>query len=910
MSTRGSAACEQQEPNLPLKEVVKNLIFLIQSLKKSGWQKQEQKCRSSSSKERFKTLAFLLLDFLNKKSMLIYKDKQSILLKKTEFMPKEKLIDFISGLEVLATPEEIEAVQVFARQLVEDYGYSKEQITTHPQFRVKSRPSDSKGKYPVDIAVFLSTQKKDEDVYIIVECKNKNRTDGKSQLEDYLRLSQANLGVWFNGSERFFLRKIEKSGKVFFNEIPNLPKAHQRLEDIGQFKRKELKPTHNLKAIFKSIRNHLAANTIGATRDEVLAQQLINLIFCKLYDEKYTHPEDTIKFRAGVDEPSQKIKIRILELFKKVQQNQNEIFYENDQITLDTNSIVYVVGELQNYSLIDSERDVIADAFETFIGHTLKGSQGQFFTPRNVVKMIVEILNPDENDKIIDPASGSGGFLIESLKFVWEKISKKYAQLGWSDVQIENKKTEIATKNFRGIDKDFFLTKVAKAYMSLLGDGNAGIFCEDALESSQNWSIQTQSQIQLGKFDILMTNPPFGSKISVTGEAKLKEFELGYQWKQKHNKFYKTKIVQKTPPQELFIERCLQMLKTGGKMAIILPETYLHAPSKKYILQYLKKNNNIIAVIDLPQNTFRPFCGAKTCLIIVQKNTSQQKDIIMGVAEQIGHDHKGDSIFRFDEQKKMFTTEIWDDTEAIRKELTQKSGKYIFCIQSNTIIKDYYIPRYYWDTKIEKLKYQATKMNMYLISLGELLEKNILVSYKGHGSPKSQYKGRGNIPYIRVADIVNWDIYKNPTSMIPYDVYQSIKGINGVDLQKEDILFVRRGSYRIGSVAMVSPFDTEVLLTNEITVFRLNSNNIGLTSFYLLFALSHEITQKQINNKVFIDTTFTNIGDRWKELKIPIFNDFQNTERVSKNIASIIQNKWKSIEVLKQIKKDFGELTL
>ena len=474
--------------------------------------------------------------------------------------------------------------------------------------------------------------------------------------------------MWFNGSERLFLRKIEKNGHVFFNEIPNIPKTFQRIEDIGWFKRKDLKPTHNLKVIFKSIRNHLAANTVGTTRDEVLAQQLINLIFCKILDERLTSLEDIVKFRVGVDEPLKEVKKRIFDLFQKVQQNQINVFDVNDKIILDTNSIVYVVGELQNYSLIDTERDVIADAFETFIGHSLKGSQGQFFTPRNVVKMIVEILNPDEKEKIIDPACGSGGFLIESLKFIWDKLSKQSSELGWSDVQIENKKMEIATKNFRGIDKDYFLTKVTKAYMNLIGDGKTGIFCEDTLENPQNWSIQTRSHIQLGEFDILMTNPPFGSRISVSGEAKLKEFELGYQWKQKQNQFYKTQKVKRTPPQELFIERCLQLLKTGGKMAIILPETYLHAPSKKYIFQYLQQNNNIMAIIDLPQNTFRPFCGVKTCLILIQKNTPQQNDILMGVAEQIGHDHKGDLIYRFDEQNKKFTTEIWDDTKAIRKE--------------------------------------------------------------------------------------------------------------------------------------------------------------------------------------------------------------------------------------------------
>lgn len=325
-------------------------------------------------------------------------------------MSKKKLRDFISGLEVQVTQEEIEAIQVFAKQLVEDYGYSKQQITTHPQFRVKSTPSDNKGRYPVDIAVFHTAHKKEDEVYIIVECKNKNRREGRSQLEDYLRLSKANFGVWFNGYERLFLRKLEGGGKVSFKEIPNIPKADQRIEDIGQFKRKDLKPTHHFKTIFKSIRNHLAANVVGATRDEVLVQQLIHLIFCKIYDEKF--PENILQFRVGVDESPKAVQIRILELFQKVQQNQKDVFNVEDQIILDKNSIAYVVGELQNYSLIDSERDVIVDAFETFIGHSLKGSQGQFFTPRNVIQMIVEILNPDENDQIIDPACGSvvGGF--------------------------------------------------------------------------------------------------------------------------------------------------------------------------------------------------------------------------------------------------------------------------------------------------------------------------------------------------------------------------------------------------------------------------------------------------------------------------------------------------------------------
>ena len=388
------------------------------------------------------------------------------------------IIDFISEQEVKAIPEEIEAVQVFARQLVEDYGYPKEHIQTRPQFRVKVRPSDTKKEYPVDIAVFSNNKKQEDDIYIIVECKKKNRKDGKTQLQDYLRFSKAFLGVWFNGDERLFLRKIEKSGRIEFEEIPNIPQYGQRVEDIGKFRRKDLKPTHNLKATFKTIRNHLAANTVGATRDEVLAQQLINLIFCKIFDERFTEQNDIVTFRAGVDEAAKDVKERILELFNNVKRKYKEVFDDSDTITLDANSVAYVVGELQNYCLIEAERDIIADAFETFIGHALKGGQGQFFTPRNVEKMMVDILDPDDEDLIIDPACGSGGFLIEALRHVWRKLDAEGEKYRWNNENLKEEKMEFALNKIRGIDKDYFLAKVAKTYMTLIGNGKSSIFRE------------------------------------------------------------------------------------------------------------------------------------------------------------------------------------------------------------------------------------------------------------------------------------------------------------------------------------------------------------------------------------------------------------------------------------------------
>lgn len=567
------------------------------------------------------------------------------------------IIDFISGLEVKATPEEVEAVQVFSRILVEDYGYPKNFIITHPQYRVKVRPSDEKKEYPIDIGVFSDKVKDEDSIRIIVECKKKSRRDGRSQLEDYLRFSKAQLGVWFNGEERFFIRKYEKDGQVSFNEIPNIPRYGQRIEDIGKFKRRDLKPTHNLKSTFRAIRNHLAANTVGATRDEVLAQQMINLIFCKIYDERFTEPDEIVTFRAGVDEESQEVQERILKLFQKVKRKYKEVIDNNDDITLDAKSIVYVVGELQNYCLIEAERDTIADAFETFIGHALKGGQGQFFTPRNVVKMIVDILNPSDEDYMIDPSCGSGGFLVEALRHVWKRLDADGEKYHWNAANLKEEKMEVALNKICGIDKDYFLSKVAKAYMAILGVGKSGIFCEDSLDMMQNWQDKTKIKIGAGKFSILMTNPPFGSKIPVRGEEKLKQYDLAYKWKfdNKSDTWKRGKLKEKESPQVLFIERDVQLLANYGRMGIVLPDGVFGNDTFGYIRNWLREQGRILAIIDIPVETFQPNTSTKTSVLIFQKlpedKIPDEYEIFMCIAETCGHDRRGNEIFSDDIKK-------------------------------------------------------------------------------------------------------------------------------------------------------------------------------------------------------------------------------------------------------------------
>ena len=557
------------------------------------------------------------------------------------------ITDFISGRKVRATPEEVEAVQVFSKVLVEDYGYPKTMIQTRPQFRVKVRPSDTKKEYPIDIAVFSDTEKTEDSISIIVECKKKNRKDGRSQLEDYLRFSKASLGVWFNGEERFYLRKVEKNGTVSFKEIPNIPRYGERLEDIGLFKRKDLKPTHNLKSTFKAIRNYLAANAVGATRDEVLAQQLINLIFCKIFDERFTSPDEIVKFHIGLDEDTSEVRSRVVELFNSVKEKYKEVFQKDDSISLDSNSIAYIVGELQNYCLVDAERDVLADAFETFIDHALKGGQGQFFTPRNVVRMMIDMLDPSDNEMIIDPACGSGGFVIEALRYIWNKLEARLNDLHWPASAVTEEKINVANTCIRGIDKDYFLSKIAKSYMAIMGDGKGGIFCEDSLERPSNWSTKTQQKIDLGKFDVVLTNPPFGAKIPVTGEDKLKQFDLAHKWKlnKTTNKWEKGSLAEKEAPQILFIERCLQLLKEGGRMAIVLPEGVYGNSLLGYIREDLLTKGRILAIVDVPLETFMPNTATKTSVLVFQKlapgSIPQDYPIYMAIAKTCGHDRRG-----------------------------------------------------------------------------------------------------------------------------------------------------------------------------------------------------------------------------------------------------------------------------
>lgn len=807
------------------------------------------------------------------------------------------LIDCISGQEVKASPEELQAVQPFAKKLYEDYGYPIDCIQTRPQWHVKVRPSDVKKEYPIDIAVFSSNTHSDENLFMIIECKKRSRKDGRSQLEDYMRLSKAYLGVWFNGDETLYIRKYEANGEVKFIEIPNIPLYGQRVEDIGLFKRKDLKKTHNLKSVFNSIRNYLAANNTGITLDTEFVSQIINLIFCKIYDERFTKPDDMISFRAGVNENADDIAKRIINIFEHVKAKYPDVFTTSDVITLSNTSIAYIAGELQQYCLIESERDVIADAFETFISPSLRGGQGQFFTPRNVVKLLVSLVNPTRKDRLIDPACGSGGFLIESLRYVWRQVQDEGKELGWPEREIFSDQQEVAIKNFRGIDKESFLSKTTKAYMAILGDGRGGIFCENSLEDMHNWSPKAQTQISAESFNVVLTNPPYGSKLKIDDYGILSQYDLGHQWKipKGESVFSKTeKVLSDQTPQVLFIERCLELLTPGGRLGIVAPESMFCNPSHKYIMNYVEKNARIDAVISMPENLFQPHTHAKTCVVLMTKlsqadTINPDHRIFMAVAKWCGHDSRGLEI-------------PYDDVPLIQERYEKfKSGHELaydhlgFTVKQSEIVDSIYLPIYY-NPEI-KNQLNSLKSDFDLVTVGKLVEDGLVSISTGDEVGKLAY-GTGQIPFIRTSDIANWEIKLDPKQGLSEEIYNNLSAKQ--DVQAYDILMVRDGTYLVGTCAMISPSETKIVYQSHLLKIR-STNHDKINPYLLLALLSSPIVKQQIRAKQFTQDIIDTLGRRVLELELPFPKNLDEQQRIIEQVKEVFDKRNQAKEVMRNV---------
>ena len=386
---------------------------------------------------------------------------------------------------------------------------------------------------------------------------------------------------------------------------------------------------------------------------------------------------------------------RVYKLFEEVKKRYFDIFDQNERINLKNETIAFVVAQLKNFNFSLASTDVKGQAFQTFIHSWYRGERGQFFTPAPITHLCVEMLEPRQNEVIVDPACGSGGFLVTAMKHIVEKsLSEEEKQ---DPNLLANFTREYAVASIRGIDINPRLARVAKMRMVLEDDGHTGIFQVDSLDGFSKIKARAQemnaSKIKEESFNLVFTNPPFGTQGKVKNKFILGQYELAYKWK-KNKEIGKwerepNKLMENQVPDILFIERCIQFLTSYGRMAILLPDGDLTNLSLGYVRQWIRDNARILAVISLPQETFVPYgTGVKASILFLQKLPEKELEklkkqdypIFMGIIEKIGYDIRGRDIYKRNERgeviKKDSEPVIDEDVSLIINEFKKFKEKY------------------------------------------------------------------------------------------------------------------------------------------------------------------------------------------------------------------------------------------
>ena len=582
-------------------------------------------------------------------------------------------------------PEEL-IRQLYVQRLVNHYGYTKDRLAL---------------EYPVNFGretkradIVIVDKARPDTAYIIIEVKKPNLLEGKAQLRSYCNATGAPIGVWTNGQHVSHYHRKEPN---YFEEITDIPRVNQTLSDIlsERWTLKDLVLKDKLASERKTLKE-----IILELEDEVLAnagvdvfEEVFKLIFTKLYDEcerkddktkiefyleQHLDAEeqsdsekvreclttlddssfDVLEFR-NTGQTDSELKAKMQQLFKNAGDRWRGVFPEGSTFELSDSHLAVCVASLQDVKLFNSNLQVVDEAFEYLVSKSAKGEKGQYFTPRHVIDMCVKMLNPCPGESMIDTAAGSCGFPVHTIF----KLTGNLFTAG--DIAAADKPH---IRQVFGIDFDEKTVRVARTLNLIAGDGEANVLhlntldyerWSDWTERDKQWIITYSGGFQRlaalraepggnqrFHFDILMANPPFAGDIK---ESRiLHRYRLGL----KPNGRAQAKVKRDI----LFIERNLDFLKPGGRMAIVLPQGRFNNPSDKYIRDFIAERARILAVVGLDINTFKPHTGTKTSVLFVQKWNDNPADgplcpkmddypIFFAVSEKGGKDTSGDYIY-------------------------------------------------------------------------------------------------------------------------------------------------------------------------------------------------------------------------------------------------------------------------
>ncbi len=535
----------------------------------------------------------------------------------------------------------------------------------------------------------------------------RNAKDGVAQLQSYMSVCpNCEWGMWTNSVQKFVFRKcIDDAGNISFMDYNDIPSADGSLDDVNRPSRKSLRNASddNLLFVFKTCHNHIYVN--DGMQKQPAFFELLKVIFCKIEDER--NIPKPLEFYTTSEERSNPdgqltVQKRISQIFQRVKKRHGKIFDANDEIKLTPRSLAYIVSELQRYSLLNTNIDIKGKAYEEIVGANLRGDRGEFFTPRNVMKMVVEMINPRIDEKVLDSSCGTGGFLVQAMTHVIGQLEKDFSssmgipRKDWDSDTIkvfQDRISEMAATSFFGFDINPDLVKATKMNMVMNNDGSGNILQTNSLLPPHEWTNEFRTRLAealhidsvgirnyktIALFDVIVTNPPFGSKIPIKDKNILEQFELAHIWEndKKTGTWKMTGRLQSSvPPEILFIERCTQFLVPGGRMGIVLPDSILGSPGLGYIREWLIRNHKIIASVDLHVDTFQPRNGTQTSVLFLQKKTAEQKateertgqmadyNIFMAMVERVGHDKRGNPLFKRDVEGNEI---LMPDTDTIR----------------------------------------------------------------------------------------------------------------------------------------------------------------------------------------------------------------------------------------------------
>jgi type I restriction enzyme M protein len=421
--------------------------------------------------------------------------------------------------------------------------------------------------------------------------------------------------------------------QILFSEANLLPETLPRLSD--------LQSTHNLSSIFDECHNYIYANE-GLLKDKIF-HEIVKLIVMKLYDEQNNIKQSlqfgvtSSEYRNILASKSNSFQPRIEKLFNKVRNKYNSLF-SDDSLKLKPLTLAFVIGRLQNISFTNTAGDVKGEAFQSFVYRHQRGDRGEFFTPYPIVKLAVELINPKPGEQIIDPACGSGGFLIQSISYVFQN-------------NINININAYIQQCIRGLEFNPDVALSAMIRLAFEGGSGTEIICTNALLNNEQLN---------NSFDIVLTNPPFGSKGKIEDQRILKEYMLARRWNKKQNGEWEltSNVLSGSAPEILFIEKSLNLLRPGGRIAIVLPDGLLQNISNSHIRFWIRSQAKILGVVSIPQEAFVPYgTGIKTSLLFLQKLPSNSENVFMARIRKIGYDVKGQPIYKRDGNGKILTTQ-------------------------------------------------------------------------------------------------------------------------------------------------------------------------------------------------------------------------------------------------------------